>query len=52
MNIRDAWEIVKDGPPNYDGSEYEEMKDVIERYWAAYRIVNRRLTRRWWEFWK
>lgn len=53
MNRRDAWKIVREHCQiDYDGSEYEEMKETIDRFWEARNIVSRHMTRRWWEFWK
>ena len=52
MNRREAWKIIAEGEPQYDGSEYEECKEYIDEYWAARTIVRRTAMRRWWEIWK
>jgi len=53
MTRREAWAIVSENcTDGYDGSEYEEMKSVIDEFWKARAIVVRSMNRRWWEVWK
>lgn len=52
MNRREAWAIVSEQcDDGYDGSEYEEMKEVIDEFWKARAIVARSMKRKWWQFW-
>lgn len=52
MNRQEAWKIVADGCPDYEGEELIECRDFLLQYWAARKVVAATCNRKWWELWK